>query len=99
MSKKLRVLVIDADDKPIAPLLVPVTIQWVEADRAYKTTFLLTFSSVLVAGVLLALGTATNLVLGVTLGALIFQAAVRAYVRFASRRDLDAMRRRLGIKD
>ncbi len=99
MNKKVKVIVFDEDNTPITPQLVPVTIQWVEADRAYRLTFWITFTVVLAAGALLACHVPPDVVLGSTLAGLILQAAARGYSRYTSRRDLDAMRRQLGIKD
>lgn len=99
MSKNLRIIVLEDNDKPIHPQLVEVTIHWVEADRAYRYTFLLTFTTAVLAGALAVLGVPPASILLGVLGNLLVHAVVRAYVRYESRKALQVMRRKVGIAD
>lgn len=99
MSKHLRIIVLEDNDKPIHPQLVEVTIHWVESDRAYRYTFLLTFTTAVLAGGLAVVGVPPASILLGALGNLLVHAVVRAYVRHESRKALQAMRRKVGIAD
>lgn len=100
MSKLLRAVVLEENAaQPIHPQLVDVTIRWVDAERSYRVTLALALSTFILSGGLAWWGFPSQVVLMVTLGSLLGQAAMRAYIRFVSRKTLMAMRQKLGIKD
>lgn len=92
--KKLRLVVVE-DDKPVIPQLVPVTIRWVETDRAYRVTFVSTLGMVALAAALTWAELSPVHILRAILAAMLLQTLLRSYFRYNARRKLDEMRKKL----
>ena len=95
-SKKVQVIVVD-DGRPVVPQLVPITILWVEADRAYRVTLAVTLGTTITAALLSVLGMTPQAILWAVLVGPLAQTILRAYVRWKTRQELDKMRKLLGI--
>lgn len=93
--KKTRVLPVEDDHKPIIPQLVPVTIHWVETDRAYKTTAAFMLSMVGIAALCMWRGLDPESILRIVLAGMALLTFYRAYLRHEARKKLDDMKRRL----
>jgi len=94
--KKMRLIVVE-DDKPVIPQLVPVTIRWVETDRAYWVTFVSTLGMVGLSAALTWAELNPVHILRSILAAMLLQTLVRAYFRYDARRKLDEMRKKLDL--
>ena len=95
--KKPPHLIVVSSDEPIVPLLVPVTIAWVEADRAYRVTYMVTLSLLFLTMVLTWLELDPRDILRAVMAAALVMTLGRAYHRHFTRKELDAMRTRIGL--
>lgn len=89
--KKVQVFVVE-DNQPVTPQLVPVTIRWVDADRAHRVTLVLVLSSIGLALCLTWAGLGPDVTLLWTLAGLVLHAFLRTVTRWYARRKLDEMR-------
>lgn len=99
MSKKrISFIVVEEGEAPPAPQLVPVTIAWVEADRAYRVTFVLTFVLMGFTGILVLVRCSSEVVILGLLCNVIAQTLTRAYLRYRAQQAMERMKERLRIR-
>ncbi len=97
MEEKPSVFV-GEDTQPIVPQLVPVTIRWVEADRALRYTLMMCVG-LLIPDSLLRFSAASEATLHwVFLSNLTLQVVGRTVWHYLKRRELDQKKAQLGIR-
>lgn len=84
-------------EKPIIPELVPVTIRWVDADRAYRTSLGMTVGILCTGGLLTVFQFPSSFTLAVILTGSVMQTFLRAIDRYRAEKALSAMKRRMGL--
>ena len=96
-KKKPHLIVVSSDEDVIVPQLVPVTIAWVEADRAYRVTYMVTLSLLFVALILTWVEMDPRIIIRALMAGALVQTLGRAYHRHLTRKELDEMRTRIGL--